>query len=220
MFRSVAITSVKTASSNDPQVICTRAIRGAVSFKMLNMVSAAAVRPECIYSVPYALAPGPWKPGDLLLDSAQVDATGQSPPGVTYKIMLAMVDEGFWVLMCYNPRISYNLRDNINILVTTEGITSLGTRTETTSVLYTNEVCRIQPTSTNWSVAHGRIGDKKTFDVFLQAQYDLQPSKHLVTWTDSAGTYLADIINVTKRNDIDDLMTLTVEVRPGETGTT
>ena len=183
------------------------------------MMSAAYVKPECMYSIPYALAPGPWKPGDRLFDSAQVDATAQSPPGVTYTVQWAEVDEGFWLLSVFNPKISYNLRDTCSILVTSESLTSLGTRTETTSVLYSNEVCRIQPTVSQWAMAHNRVGDKKVFDIFLVAEYDLQPSKHLVTWTDGSGTYLADIVSITNRNDIDNLMTVTVELRPGETGT-
>lgn len=212
-WRTVTITSQPGGS---PSTVCTKAIRGKAAFRTLQMFSASVVRPEAMYSIPYTLASGPWKPGDTLTDANQVDATAQSSPGVTYTVMQADMDEGFWVLHVFNPKISYNLRDTATIQVATDTLTGIGTITRTFANLYANESCRIQPADSVWAMQHGRVGDNKTFDIYFANDYDLQPSKHIVVW----GSNEADILNVRQRENFADLMVVTVALRPGANGTT
>lgn len=217
-FRSVSIVSVKN-SGNDPAVTCNYAVRGKVSFRILQALSAAVVRPECMYSIPMDVAPGPWKPGDTLTDANQIDATSQTSPGVTYVVQLTEMDEGFWLLYCFNPKISFNLKDTCTIKVATDGgPNAIGMNPRTFADLYTSVPCRVQPTSSVWSMSHGRVGDLKTFDVYIASDYDLHPSKHIVTWTSGATTYEADVVNVQSRESVADLMAVTVELRAGTTG--
>ena len=218
-WRTVSIISVRN-SGNLPAVSCTKAIRGKVPFKVLMRLSAAMVDPGAMYSIPIDLAPGPWKPGDTLTDATQVDATSQTTPGVTYTILQADMDEAFWLLHCINPKLSYHLQDTGSIYEGTRSITGIGTTTVSTAALYANIACRIQPSVSSWAMQHNRVGDNKTFDVFIAADYDLQPSKHMFVWTSGANTYEADIVDVTSRESIVDLMKLTVTLRVGATGTT
>lgn len=218
-WRTVTLTPQTSAGAGTP-VPCTKAIRGKVGFRTLQSFSASVVKPECSYSIPYALAPGPWKPGDTLTDANQPDGTAQASPGVTYTILSAEQDEGFWMLYCINPKISYGFKDTGKIQVATDNLTGIGTNARTfADTAYTNIACRIQPTESAWSMQHGRVGDKKVFDVYIAADYDLNPSKHIWVWTSGGNTYEADILAIRNRQNIADLMVLTVELRPGATGT-
>lgn len=217
-WRTVTITSTGTGTPIAP-VTCTKAVRGnPMRFKTLQLISASMVRPECMYSVPIALAAGPWKPGDTLTDANQVDATSSSSPGVTYTVYSAEMDEGFWILYCFNPKISFYLKDTCTIKVATDTLNALGDIERTFADLYTSVACRIQPSDSNWAMQHGRVGDLMVYDVYMVENYNLQPSKHIITWTVGADTFEADIRSVKGREDIADLTVFTVELRPGVLG--
>lgn len=201
----------------------TKAIRGKVGWRIINMLSSAMVIPECVYSVPVDLAAGPFKPGDTITDSAQVDGTIASSPGVSYIIQHVELDEGFWMLYCFNPKLSYNLYDTVQIYTYGQTITDLGTRyvgSGDVSVFHANEPARIQPSSSQWAIQHGRVGDKKLFDVFIANDYDIKPSRHLLSWVSGSNSVYADVVDVLQREKVDTLMQIVCEQRIGVAGTT
>lgn len=221
--RPVTIYSWSKSGATGTLAYLEKAIRGKVKWSVMQQLSAAYVKPECMYSIPIEIAPGPWKPGDRLVDYLQEDATdedggGSGNNGVTYVVQHAEHDEGFWLLTCFNPKLSFRFQDYCNILQISETFTGQGTRIATLSELYSNQPCRIQPSSSQFAIAHGRVGDRKTFDVFLAEDYDLFPSRHLIEWASadySGNYYQADILDIQQRESFDQLMRITVELRPG-----
>src|SRR5689334_17720236 len=90
MWRTVYLTSVRNgAGGNRQPVKVEKAVRGKPSWRVLQQTNGALVSVSATYSLPVALAEGPWKPGDLLLEPDQSDATEQDKEGITYRVLTA-----------------------------------------------------------------------------------------------------------------------------------
>jgi hypothetical protein len=217
--RTVSLTSVRIGAGGNRQPVTVRAARGKPTWRVLQQTNGGLVSVAATYSVRKLQAPGPWKPGDLLSDYDQEDATEQDKEGITYRVLTAEVDEGFWLLSVFDPKISWELRDTCTILAITEARTNARTRTTSNAAVpaWTNLPCRIQPVSTEFQTLHGKVGDRRMFQVFLDADLSISPTTHLVQWTDpdTAATVTGDIRGVTMRGRIDEPMRLTVELRVG-----
>jgi len=212
-----AITMVSVRPSNLPNV--TTAVswsqRGGVNYKVRQMCNGAYVDPECSYLLSKHAdtnGAGPWKPGDTLTDANEQDPTQQTPTPVTYTVLRALADPYYWLLAVINPKICFNLRDTVDVVLKTQSVSTILTRQTTDSDVATGVVCRRQPTDVRMAVMMGRQDNDKMYDVFFASNFDLLPDRHVLRWTEGAATIIADVLSVTNAQRIDELMRATVRV--------
>lgn len=210
-----AITMVSVRNTGNVTTSVSWSQRGKVSYRQQQLTNGALVRPECSYLLSRHAdtnGNGPWKPGDTLTDAAEVDPTG-SGTGVTYTVQTAECDDYYWMLSCFNPKICFNLKDTVDILVATDTLTTIGGRSSTFATAYSSVSCRRQPTDNSLKVLHGRQAESRMFDVFFNQNYDLLTKKHVLQWTEGSDTFTADIIAVNESDRIDVCMRAVVEVK-------
>jgi hypothetical protein len=216
--RAITITSIRTSNLPSVAYSVTWSQRGKCSYRMTQLTNGAYVRPEATYLVPkHVLAgqgAGPWKPGDTITDANEQDPTQQTATPVTYTIQVADNDDYYWLLAVFNPKIAFNLRDTVDIVLNTGSVSSILTRTTSASDVSTSVVCRKQPTSTQMMTLLGRQGNVRMFDVYFASNQTLLPDRHVLRWTESGSPVIADIVSVTDSERIDVCQKVTVEVRP------
>lgn len=222
------MTSVRTSSPPDVTVSVANAFRGKCSYRIMQATNGAYVRPEATYLIPKdpgnSGGCGPWKPGDLLVDALEIDATDsnthspelpeqldQTP--VTYTVQLAENDEFHWLLAVFNPKICHNLRDTVDIVLNTQAISDILTRTTTASDVSTGVICRRQLVDIRMNVLSGHQDNDKIYDVFFATNQTLLPDRHILRWTEGASTIYGDIISVTNAGRVDELQRARVVVK-------
>lgn len=217
--RPITITSARTANPPNVSFSVPWSQRGKCSYRMLTMTNGALVRPEAMYLVAKHVdntgGAGPWKPGDTLTDANEQDPTQQTPTPVTYTIQLAESDDYYWMLAVFNPKIAFNLRDTVSVLLAEDVLTNNATRktefdTEDGGGTLS---CRRQPTDVTLKTMLGRQYDSKMYDVFFATNRVLLPTVHVISWAEGAATIVADIVRVDQSDRIDVPMRAVVEVR-------
>ena len=226
--RPITMTSVRTSNLPSITFPVANAFRGKCSYRIMQATNGAYVRPEATYLIPKDPAnsggAGPFKPGDLLTDPLEVDATDSNPHSpdlpeqidavpVTYTVQLVENDEFYYLLAVFNPKITFNLRDTVDIVLNTTAISDILTRQTTASDVSTGVICRRQPVDIRMNVLSGHQDNDKIYDVFFATNQTLLPDRHVLRWTEGATTIVADIESVTNAGRIDELQRARVVVK-------
>lgn len=184
-FRSVDITPV-TSAGDGTTVNCTKAIRGKVKYSVSQgLMASAYVRPEAMYSIPIAVAPGPWKAGDKLYDSLELNPYTTPTNGLNYTIIDAQHDEGFWLLTVFSPQIAFNLQHLIDVYQVHKTKDAAGSiiNDGEPSELYLDVPARVQWGTGRRNESDGVIGTGRDATVILGQRLELNHNC-LIKWTD------------------------------------
>lgn len=217
--RTITLTSVRNTGNVSKTQL--PASRGSLTTETIPPALAAAyVRPEAMYCVRLSkLGTSTYKPGDLLVDSSQPDATESDNRGITYTIQWVEADDAFVVLYGFNPKIAFSLEHTIDIYLNEVGRdAAASTIVENQAPIYTDLSARVQPVSGSPSNLQGKFGTLEEYSVYLypQGQTIRLTHNHIIVWTNPE-TNKATVLDVKSwRNaqQIDRLMEVQAEVRP------
>lgn len=217
-YKSATLVSIRPSNLPNVTTNLTYTHWGRATYKVLQMCNGAYVKPEQTVLIPIdetdnVGSTGPWQPGDTITVAGK-DPSDPNASTITYTIQVAMRDDYWWLLGVFNPKIAFNLRDTVDIVLNTGSVSSILTRTTSSSDVSTSVVCRKQPTSVQMMTLLGRQGNVRMFDVYFASNQTLLPDRHVLRWTESGSPVIADIVSVTDSERIDVCQKVTVEVRP------
>lgn len=146
----------------------TDALRGQLDFREMAASNGRYITGDISFSIPQEiLSPLSITPkmGDVIVDSSNQRWTCLNAAFGVVRTMHRLV--------CRNLKIAYDLRDLVTIKRATNTTDNAGVRVATYATIASSISGRLQEIQSSGFEARGKRGDNRTFQVYLETEYDL-----------------------------------------------